>query len=182
MGDGATTRHACLELAVIAQELHLSTRSRKALRKPFCTLKIHAFWQPARKVGAADTMEESSGNICRTESAISEIKASMHGESFCRFHPLPDRNMILQRIDSKARQNRDEPILSTKTLKDFEFPVKEPALNAPMYISTTAKDNPSLQSLPDSINKQAKSATSNSEENPPVSVKKKRKCFSWLFS
>ena len=141
-----------------------------------------AFWQPARKGGAAGTMEESSGNICRTESAISEIKASMHGESFCRFHPLPDRNMILQRIDSKARQNRDEPILSTKTLKDFEFPVKEPALNAPMYKSTTAKDNPSLQSLPDSINKQTKSATSNSEENPPVSVKKKRKCFSWLFS
>jgi hypothetical protein len=124
--------------------------------------------------------------IGRTASVMSEIKASIHGESFCRFHPLPDREMIVNKVSSSRRKtssDSDESAVPIKTLKDFDPDLRTGAEGSNAWTDSEQSRNRSrISATPTHLSTEVisdKKASSFSDVTP---TQKKTCCCSWLFS
>jgi hypothetical protein len=137
-----------------------------------------------------------SGNLSsfgRTESAestASEVKASLHGESFCRFHPLPDMNAVMnrtgthRRIAGPIRNEVNKPINMLRDFSDHSGEEKKAKIIIPSGKShtpfvVTEIPNPSKSNIFTSASLKPSETTQVVALTP---IRHRKKCFSWLCS
>ena len=128
-------------------------------------------------------------DICRTASVMSEMKASIHGESFCRFHPLPDRDMIMNKAGSSRRKpssDSDESAIPIKTLKDFDPDLQMEAEGSSSVTDfEQSKERARISAKPTNVSNEVmsvKKGSPNSKGADDTPTQRKSCCCSWLFS